>query len=69
MHKPPPPPQLDAPYPYEWAYVRKWNAPMWWRVPDAEERERANALRAGRESERTGEPLPDAAPANQTPSS
>ena len=60
MHKPPPPPRMDSASPYDWAYVRKWNAPMWWRVPSGEEYERAERLREGRESERTGTPAPGA---------
>ncbi|MGB1699021.1 MAG: hypothetical protein ACPHRO_03635, partial [Nannocystaceae bacterium] len=60
MHKPPPPAKMDSASPYNWAYVKKWNAPMWWRVPSDEEFVRASALRDSRESERTGEPLPGA---------
>ncbi len=63
LHAEPPPPKLDEPMPYEWAYVRKWNSPQWWRVPNTGELARAEAERKVREAERTGEPLePDPPP-------
>ena len=37
MHRPPPPPRVDDAVPYDYAVVSKQGAPMWWRVPDAEE--------------------------------
>ncbi len=30
---PPPAPRLDNPLPYDYGFVRNWNAPMWWRLP------------------------------------
>jgi hypothetical protein len=50
--KPPQPPKLDEPLPYRYAYVKKWNSPMWWRIPTAEEQKRANELRVQREAAR-----------------
>ena len=40
--------RTDNPFPYDWAYVRRWNAPMWWRVPTAEEAAEAEKQRASR---------------------
>ena len=60
--KPPPPPRLDEPLPYRYAYVRRWNSPMWWRIPTADEQAQADQERARREAEREGKPLPTAAP-------
>ncbi len=54
----PPAPRVDQAMPYDYGYVRKWNAPMYWRVPTEKELEEAAAQRAVRESERTGVPLP-----------
>jgi hypothetical protein len=54
----PPAPRMDQPLPYDYGYVRKWNAPMYWRVPNATEIAEAATRRAIRESERTGVPLP-----------
>jgi hypothetical protein len=51
----PPPPALDAAFPYEWAYVRKWNTPMWWRVPSANEVSVAKEKRAELEAVREGQ--------------
>lgn len=62
LHAEPPPPNLESPSPYEWAYVRKWNSPMWWRTPTSSELARATEERAIREAERTGEPLPGSEP-------
>ena len=50
--KPPQAARLDQPLPYRYAYVRKWNAPMWWRIPTADELARAEALRRERETSR-----------------
>lgn len=44
--------------PYEWAYVRRWNAPMWWRVPTLEEVAEAEKQRLVLEALREGKPLP-----------
>lgn len=56
--KPPPPARLEEPLPYRYAYVRKWNSPMWWKVPSAAEQTQAQAERAAREAVREGKPLP-----------
>ncbi|MCA9693488.1 MAG: L,D-transpeptidase family protein [Myxococcales bacterium] len=53
----PPPPAVDKPLPYAYGYVRKWNSPMWWRIPTTAEVAEAANLRAAREAERTGQPL------------
>ncbi|MCA9707356.1 MAG: SH3 domain-containing protein, partial [Myxococcales bacterium] len=37
LHRPPPPARLEQSLPYRYAYVRKWNSPMWWRIPTAPE--------------------------------
>ena len=37
MYKPPPPPRIDAPIPYDYGVVAQDGTPMWWRIPDAEE--------------------------------
>lgn len=50
--KPPQAARLDQPLPYRYAYVRKWNAPMWWRIPTADEMARAEELRRQRETAR-----------------
>ncbi len=63
MHRPPPPPRLEGPIPYDYAYVRKWNSPMWWRVPTQEEFAAAMEQRAIREAQREGKPLPGEKPA------
>src|SRR5690606_26171000 len=55
--------RLDQPFPYDWAYVREWNTPMWWQVPSAEALAATREKRAILESERTGEPLPGTEPA------
>lgn len=59
----PPPPNLDAPYPYEWAYVRKWNTPMWWRMPSDTELVAMKEQRAALEAERNAEAAPAEEPA------
>lgn len=55
--KPPLPARLDEPMPYRYAYVRKWNSPMWWRIPTAAELTLAEQQRAQREALREGKPL------------
>lgn len=55
-------PRMDEPFPYDWAYVRQWNTPMWWQVPSAEALAATSEKRAILESERTGEPLPGTEP-------
>ncbi len=52
MQHAPPPPKVDEPLPYEYAYVKRWNTPMWWRVPTQDEVASAEALREVRERER-----------------
>lgn len=52
MQHPPPAPRLDEPLPYDYAYVKRWNAPMWWRVPTPPEVAAAEELRAEREAQR-----------------
>ncbi len=63
LHRPPPPPKIDEALPYRYAYVRRWNSPMWWRIPTAAELTEADAQRVVREATREGKPLPDATPA------
>jgi hypothetical protein len=58
MSNEPPKPRLDEAHPYDYGYVRKWNSPMWWRLPTANEIKIADAQRALREAERTGAPPP-----------
>lgn len=62
LYKSPPPPRTDEAFPYDYAYVRKWNTPMWWRVPNKEERAEANKQRAVLEAKREGKPLPGETP-------
>lgn len=57
LNDPPPPPRKDEPFPYDWAYVKRWNSPMWWRPAKSEERKQAQLERAKLEAARTGEPL------------
>jgi len=52
MKFPPPAPSLNDPLPYTYGYVRRWNTPMWWRVPTADELARAKEQRAVLEAER-----------------
>ncbi|PRQ03583.1 L,D-transpeptidase catalytic domain [Enhygromyxa salina] len=63
----PAPPRTDEPFPYDWAYVRQWNTPMWWQVPNAEQLLATREKRAILEAERTGEPLPGSEPAPAAP--
>jgi hypothetical protein len=62
LHEPPPRPSIDDPLPYEYAYVRKWNTPMYWRVPTPEEQRVADERRAVLEAQREGKPLPGETP-------
>ncbi len=59
----PTPARLDQPFPYDWAYVREWNTPMWWQVPSAEALAATREKRAILEAERKGEPPPGSEPA------
>ncbi|HWB78361.1 MAG TPA: L,D-transpeptidase [Nannocystaceae bacterium] len=77
MKTPPPPARLDEPLPYDYAYVRRWNAPMWWRVPTSEEVAAAEVLRTERELQRLADeaaakglppPAPKTKPADAPPS-
>ncbi|HET6585668.1 MAG TPA: L,D-transpeptidase family protein [Nannocystaceae bacterium] len=52
MKTPPPPARVDEALPYDYAYVKRWNSAMWWRVPTREEIASAEVLRARRETER-----------------
>jgi lipoprotein-anchoring transpeptidase ErfK/SrfK len=54
----PAPAKIETPMPYEYAYVRRWNSPMWWRVPTQAEIAEVETLRAEREAERLGKPAP-----------
>jgi len=56
----PPKPRLEDAHPYDYGYVRRWNSPMWWRVPSADELKAAELQRGLREAERTGAPPPSA---------
>jgi len=52
MPDPPPAARVDQPLPYDYAYVKRWNSPMFWRVPTPEEFTGAEALRTTREQKR-----------------
>lgn len=52
MKNAPPPPRTDQGLPYDYAYVKRWNSPMWWRVPTPNEVAAAEQLRVTRETER-----------------
>lgn len=52
MKTPPPPARVDQPLPYDYAYVKRWNSPMWWRVPSRDEVASAEVIRSQREAER-----------------
>jgi hypothetical protein len=67
LHRTPPPPDESAAMPYAYAYVRKWNSPMFYRIPNREEQEEAARRRALLEAERTGEPPPGSESAAPTP--
>ncbi|HGG56871.1 MAG TPA: murein L,D-transpeptidase, partial [Nannocystis exedens] len=54
----PPGARLDEALPYDYGYVRRWNSPMWWRIPTLEELKAATLHRAIREAERVGAPPP-----------
>lgn len=58
MKFPPKPPRLDEPFPYDYAFVKRWNSPMWWRIPTADELTEAGKQRRVREAKREGKPLP-----------
>ncbi len=50
--------RTDQPFPYAWAYVRRWNTPMWWRVPTNDEIVEAEKQRLVLEAVREGKPAP-----------
>lgn len=52
LKNPPPAVRVDQPLPYEYAYVKRWNSPMWWRVPTPAEVTGAEAIRTTREQTR-----------------
>lgn len=45
-------PRIAEPFPYDWAYVRQWNTPQWWQVPNDEQIVATRELRVIREAER-----------------
>ena len=49
---PPPAPRLEAALPYDYGFVRKWNGPMWWRIPSDLELQAMTVQRAQREKDR-----------------
>jgi hypothetical protein len=55
LRHPPPAPRMDHPLPYEYGFVRRWNGPMWWRVPTAEELQAMVVQREEREKIRKAE--------------
>ena len=60
MPYPPPAPQLDQGHPYEYGFVRRWNSPMWWRIPSDQELTAMNLQRDTREAERAAAKAPPA---------
>ncbi|MFY0537066.1 hypothetical protein [Nannocystis pusilla] len=62
-------PKLDQGHPYEYGFVRRWNSPMWWRIPSDQEISAMEVQRVAREAERlaTKEP-PTEAPIRRSPS-
>ena len=52
---PPPAPRLDHPLPYDYGFVRRWNSPMWWRLPSDQELVAMGAQRAEIERKRLAE--------------
>jgi len=59
MFRPPPPPHVEGNLPYQYAFVHKWNSPMWWRIPTADELGIAKLRRDVLETERLGATLPE----------
>lgn len=63
MLYPPPAPRHDEALPYDYGYIRRWNSPLWWRIPSRDEFARAMKERAVREAERVPpEPEPEPKP-------
>ncbi len=54
LNTPATPPDEDAALPYRYAFVKEWNAPMFWRPPTAKERDAAAKKRAELERIRQG---------------
>ncbi len=50
------PPDTDQPLPYTYAFVKRWNSPMYWRPPSETERAEAAKQRDARESARKNPP-------------
>ena len=46
---PPPAPRQDHALPYDYGFVRRWNGPMWWRMPSDLELQAMEVQRAERE--------------------
>lgn len=78
MKYPPPVPRHDLAHPYEYGFVRRWNSPMWWRIPSDQEIAAGEVQRVAREAERlaakappSDAPIPaetvEAAPASDAP--
>lgn len=55
LRHPPPAPRMDQALPYEYGFVRRWNGPMWWRVPTGEELAAMVVQREEREKVRKAE--------------
>ncbi|MEM6294055.1 MAG: L,D-transpeptidase [Myxococcota bacterium] len=52
------PPNTNEPLPYTYAFVKRWNSPMYWRPPTDTERAAAATQRDERESARKNPPAP-----------
>lgn len=62
LHRTPPPPRLEEPLPYDYGFVRKFNTPMWWKIPSADQYAEAHKQREVLEAERQGLPKPGEEP-------
>lgn len=58
MRYPPPAPRLDQAHPYDYGFVRRWNSPMWWRIPTDQEISAMELQRQTREVERVAAKTP-----------
>ena len=58
---PPPAPRHEQGLPYDYGFVRKWNSPMWWRIPTDVELQAMVVQRAVRETERLAQAASKAA--------
>lgn len=54
----PPAPRHDMAHPYEYGFVRRWNSPMWWRIPTDQELAASELQRTTREAERLAAKAP-----------